>query len=113
MLGDDELIQLKTVYDELWQDAKTMIKDVTRSIKAVAWVGYMLFIIAFLQFFSAHQIYMKIVEGSTRMLDYFYLITISLGVIILIVAGVFSIRGYYKLKNRYKRIIQLEKKIGD
>ncbi len=112
-MEEDELIQLKTVYDELWQDAKTMIKDVTRSIKAVFFVGYMMLVIAFLQFFSAHQIYMKIVEGSTRMLDYFYLITISVGVVILIVGGIWSIRGYYKLKNRYKRIIQLEKKIGD
>jgi len=31
-LEDEELAQLKTVYDELWRDARTMIKDMNRTI---------------------------------------------------------------------------------
>lgn len=112
-MENDELPQLKTVYDELWRDAKTMIKDMTRSIKAVFFTGYMMLTIALLTFLSAHQTYMKIVLGSTRTLDYFYLIAESFGVVIMIVAGIWCIRIYYKLKNRYRRLIQLEKAIED
>jgi predicted membrane channel-forming protein YqfA (hemolysin III family) len=112
-MENDELTQLKTIYDELWRDAKTMIKDVTRSISAVFFVGIMMFVIAIFLLLSAHQTYMTIVGGSTRTLDYFYLIAESLGVVIMIVAGILFEREYYKLKNRYRRIIQLEKTIGD
>jgi hypothetical protein len=112
-MENDELPQLKTVYDELWHDAKTMIKDMIRSIKAVFFVGYMMLTIALLTFLSAHQTYMKIVLGSTRTLDYFYLIAESLGVVIMIVAGIWCIRGYYKLKNRYRQIFEMEKTIED
>ena len=31
-MEDEELTQLKILYDELWHDARSMIKDMTRSI---------------------------------------------------------------------------------
>jgi hypothetical protein len=112
-MENDELPELKMVYDERWRDAKTMIRDMTRTIKAVFFMGYMMLTIALLLSLSAHQTYMKVVLGSTRTLDYFYLIAESFGVVIMIVAGIWSIRGYYKLKNRYRQIIQLEKTIEE
>ncbi|MCW4039286.1 MAG: hypothetical protein NWE83_00885 [Candidatus Bathyarchaeota archaeon] len=112
-MENDELLQLKTVYDELWHDAKTMVKDMTRSIKAVFFVGIMMFVIAVLQSLSAHQTYMKIVTGSVRTLDYFYLTVNVLSAAVLIVAGIWSLHEYYKLTNRYRRVIQMEKTIED
>ena len=110
-MENDDLTQLKTIYDELWRDAKTMIKDVAQSIKAVSTMGSMMFVIAVLLSLSAHQTYMTIIGGSTRTLDYFYLIAESLGAVIMIVAGIWSVRWYNKLTTRYRRIIELEKTI--
>jgi hypothetical protein len=56
---------------------------------------------------------MKILGGSTRALDYFYLVAISLGVVIMIVGGIGTLRGYNELKARYARVIELEKRLED
>jgi hypothetical protein len=112
-MEDDSLILLKTVYDELWQDAKTMIIDMNRTIKSVFFLSFLMFVFAGMQFLSAHQVYMDIIRGSTRSLDYFYLVTISFGVVIMFVAGVWNMRSYNELKNRYSRLIELEKRLED
>ena len=112
-LDDEELAQLKTVYDELWRDARTMIKDMNRTIKSVFFQSWFMFVLAVMQFLSAHQVYMDIVRGSTRARDYFYLVTISLGVVVMVVAGIWTLRGYNELKNRYARVIELEKRLED
>jgi len=66
-----------------------------------------------LQVLSAHQVYMKILGGSTRWLDQFYLYTISLGVIVMAVGGIWTLRSYNVLKKRYVRLSELEKTLGD
>jgi len=45
-MEDETLAQLKTVYNELWRDAKTMIKDMNRNIKMVSLFGLAMFVIA-------------------------------------------------------------------
>lgn len=112
-MENEELTQLKTVYDELWSDARTMVKDMNRSIKSVFLVGFFMLWGAVTQSLSAHQVYMKILEGSTRWLDQFYLYTISFGVVVMIVGGIWTLRSYYELKKRYARLIELEKTLGD
>jgi hypothetical protein len=112
-MENGELTELKAVYDELWRDAKTLVRDMNRTIRSVFLSGLFMLITAGLQTLSAHQIYMKILGGSTRWLDYFYLYTISLGVIVMIVGGVFTLRSYNELKNRYARLTELEKTLED
>lgn len=108
-MGDEELAQLKIVYDELWSDARTMVKDMNRSIRSVYLSGFFMLVMACMQALSAHQVYMKILGGSTRWLDQFYLYAISLGVVIMVVGGIYTLRSYYELKNRYARLSELEK----
>jgi hypothetical protein len=108
-MGDEELAQLKTVYDELWSDARTMVKDMNRSIRSVYLSGFFMLLMACMQALSAHQVYMKIIEGSTRWLDQFYLYAISLGVIVMAIGGIYTLRTYNELKNRYARLAELEK----
>lgn len=108
-MGDEELAQLKTVYDELWSDARTMVKDMNRSIRSVYLSGFFMLLMACMQALSAHQVYMKILGGSTRWLDQFYLYAISLGVVVMVVGGIYTLRAYYELKNRYARLSELEK----
>jgi hypothetical protein len=112
-MENGELAQLKAVYDELWRDAKTMVRDMNRSIKAVYLSGFFMLLTAVMQALSAHQVYMKILGGSTRWLDQFYLYSISLGVVVMMVGGFWTLRSYNELKNRYARLSELEKTLED
>jgi len=112
-MEDEKLTQLKTLYDELWSDAKTMIKDMNRSITVVFLFGLTMFAIGPMNFGTVVEMYARITAGSTRWLDYFYLIGTSFGTVISVVAGVAMIRWYYKLKKRYAKLIQLEKTLED
>jgi len=112
-LENGELTQLKVVYDELWRDARTMVRDMNRSIRSVFLVGFFMLWGAVMQSLSAHQIYMKILGGSTRWLDQFYLYAISLGVVVMIVGGIVTLRSYSELKKRYARLSELEKTLED
>ncbi len=109
----EELSDLKTVYDELWQDARTMVKDMNQSIGMVFLFGLTLLTIAPIELGTVVEMYARITASSTRWLDYFYLIGAFFGVVISIVAGVAMIRWYYKLKNRYVKLIQLEKTLEE
>ena len=112
-MENGELAQLKVVYDELWRDARTMVRDMNRSIKAVYLSGFFMLLTAVMQALSAHQVYMKILGGSTRWLDQFYLYSISLGVVVMMVGGFWTLRSYNELKNRYARLSELEKTLED
>jgi hypothetical protein len=112
-LENGELTQLKVVYEELWRDARTLVIDMSRMIKSVYLSGLFMLVTAGLQALSAHQLYMKILGGSTRWLDQFYFYAISLGVIVMIVGGVSALRSYNELKNRYARLSELEKTLED
>ena len=112
-MENKELAQLKTVYDELWSDAKTMIKDMNRSITTVFLFGLMMFIMFPIEMGTAIKMYSRIASGSAGALDYFYLVGTAFGSIVTVVAGVMMLRWYYKLKNRYAKLIQLEKTIED
>jgi len=112
-MENDGLAQLKVVYDELWRDARTMVRDMSRMISSVYLAGVFMFVTAGMQALSAHQVYMKILEGSTRWLDKFYLFAISLGVIIMVVGGVSTLRSHNELKKRYASLSELEKTLED
>jgi len=112
-MENKELAQLKTVYDELWSDAKTMIKDMNRSITMVFLFGVTMFAIFPIEMGTIIEMYSKIASGSARALDYFYLVATAFGSVVALVAGVMMLRWYYKLKNRYAKLIQLEKTIED
>ena len=112
-MEDMELTPLKKVYDELWRDAKTMIKDLNNNITIVFLFGLTLLAIAPMELGTVVQMYARITTGSTRWLDYFFLIGSSIGMVISPIAGVAMIRWYYKLKNRYARVVELEKRLED
>jgi hypothetical protein len=112
-MEDEKLIQLKTLYDELWSDARTMVKDMNNGITMVFFFGVTMLAMGPIEFGTAVDMYAKITSGSTSWLNYFYLMATSLGIVVSVVAGVTMIRWYYKLKNRYAKLIQLEKTFED
>jgi membrane protein YqaA with SNARE-associated domain len=112
-MGDEELSELKKVYDELWRDAKTLIKDMNSNITTVFLFGITMLALSMIEFGTAIKMYSRIAAGSTEALDFFYLVATAFGSIISAIAGVMMLRWYSKLKNRYAKLIQLEKTIED
>jgi hypothetical protein len=112
-MENEELAALKTLYDELWSDARTMVKDLNRSITSIFLFGVVLICMAPINLSTVIDMYSKIAAGSTSALNYFYLVSISLGVLVSLAAGVMMLRYYFQLKKRYNKVIELEKTLGD
>jgi len=112
-MADEELPELKALYDELWSDAKTMIKDMKRSISIYLFAGLMTLIVSVIVIGTAISEWNKILSGSASTLTYFYAVAGIIGTVFLVQFGVTLLYWYNKLKNRYARLVRLEKTIED
>jgi len=108
---DKELPQLKALYDELWSDARTMIKDMNRSISVFFWSGLVIVILSITFFANAMQSLQNVLEGSTGALDYLYLGARLFGFVVMVLFGSNLLLWYRKLRNRYSRLVQMGKTI--
>jgi hypothetical protein len=114
MLDEDkELPELKALYDELWSDARTMIKDMNRSIYVYLFAGFITLVFSVIIIGTAISDWNKILSGSASSLTYFYAIVGTPGAVFYVAVGVFLLYSYSKLKNRYSRLIRLERTIKD
>ena len=112
-MEDEELPELKAVYDELWSDARTMIKDMKKSIDLYSFTGFISLVLSVIMIGSAFDNWNKILTGTIGTFTYLYAIASTLGLVLYIYFGVRFIYWYTKLKNRYARLIQLEKTMKD
>jgi len=110
---DKELPELKAVYDELWSDARTMIKDMRRSIFVYLFTGFITLVFSVIMIGTAISDWNKILSGSASTLTYLYAVAGTLGTVFYVPFGVALLYWYNKLRNRYARLIQLEKTIED
>jgi len=110
---DEELPELKAVYDELWSDARTMIKDMKRSIYIYLFAGFITLVFSAIMIGTAISDWNKILSGNIGTFTYLYAIAGTFGSVIYVAFGVLLLNWYNKLKNRYARVIQLEKTIRD
>jgi len=110
---DKELPGLKAVYDELWSDARTMIKDMRRSIFVYLFTGFITLVFSVIMIGTAISDWNKILSGSASTLTYLYAVAGTLGTVFYVPFGVALLYWYNKLRNRYARLIQLEKTIED
>jgi hypothetical protein len=106
---EKELKQLKTLYDELWEDARTMIRDMNRSISVYFWTGLTIVFLSIPVFANAMRSLQNVLRGSTGVFDYFYLGVHLFSTVVLALFGASLLRWYDKLKNRYSRLVQIEK----
>jgi hypothetical protein len=91
-----------------------MIKDMNSSITMVFLFGLGMFAMFPIEMGTAIRRYARyIASGSVGELDYVYLVGTAFGSIVTVVAGVMMLRWFYTLKNRYARLIQLEKTSED
>jgi hypothetical protein len=112
-MAHEELPELKTLYDELWSDAMTMIKDMKKSIDLYSFTGFISLVLSVIMIGTAISEWNKILTGNIGTFTYLYAIAGTLGSVLYVYFGVRSIYWYDKLKKRYARLIQLEKTIKD
>ena len=110
---DRELVQLKALYDELWQDARSMIRDMNRSIFIYFFAGVIVLAFSVIIVGTAASDLNKILSDGATSLTYFYAIVEVPGAILMIIFGVALLYWYRKLKRRYSKLIEMEKKIDD
>lgn len=108
-----ELPELKELYNELWSDARTMIKDMTRSIYVYLFTGFITLVFSVIIIGTAVSDWNKILSGSATSLTYFYAIMEIPGAVLYVAFGVLSLYWYSRLRSRYSRLIRLEKTIKD
>jgi hypothetical protein len=59
-MEDEKLVELKTVYDELWSDARTMIKDMKRSIHLYSFTSFITLVFSLIMIGTAISDWNKI-----------------------------------------------------
>ena len=104
---------MKALYDDLWSDARTMIKDMNRSISIYLFTGFITLALSVIIIGTAISDWNKILSGIASTLTYFYAIVETPGAVFYVAFGVLLLYWYNKLKNRYAKLIQLEETLRD
>jgi len=110
---DKKLPELKALYDELWSDARTMIKDMKRMIYMMPFAGLITLVFSVIIIGTAISDWNKILSGSASILTYIYVVAETIGTVLYVPFGVSLLYWYNKLRNRYARLVRLEKTIED
>jgi hypothetical protein len=110
---DNELSRLKTLYDELWSDAKTMIKDMRNSISIYLYSGLVTLLVSIFGITSAVVYFSVILSGSANFMTWLLAIVETIAAILTIAFGAKLILWYRRLKKRYSRLVKMEKDIRD
>ena len=104
MSEDDEISTLKDLYDELWDDAKNLIKDMTGSITLYKYSGLLLLGLAIYPIYGLFNI--AFVFQNWFPIEQFTLPILSdlFATVILTFFGFKLMRTYLKLKKRYSKL---------
>ena len=108
---EKELPQLKVLYDELWRDARTMIKDMHKSIFVYLFAGFLSLVFSTIMIGSGVANWNKILSGDASTLTYFYAIAETFGSVAYVIFGITLLSWYLKLKGRYSKIIKMEENL--
>ena len=108
---DKELPQLKALYDELWNDARTMIKDMNKSIFVYLFAGVLSFVFSIIMIGSGISNWNKIFLGDASTLTYVYVIAETFGSVIYVIFGITLLYWFRKLSGRYSKLIKMEKSL--
>jgi hypothetical protein len=108
---DKELPQLKALYDELWSDARTMIKDMNKSIYVYLFAGFLSLVFSTIMIGSGISNWNKIFSGDASTLTYFYVIAETFGSVVYVIFGITLLHWYRKLKGRYSKLIKIEQSL--
>lgn len=105
--------ELKTLYDELWRDAKTMIRDMKESISMYLLSGVLLLAYNAVTLTAALGGSLQILAGSSNIISYINAFFGIFGTLLFTLLGLRFMRWYFKLKKRYAKLLEMEKAIED
>jgi uncharacterized protein YybS (DUF2232 family) len=106
---EEELIQLKELYEELWHDAKTLVKDMKRSILMYLYSAFVTFAVAALGFSYSTVYWVGLLYGNTSILNYIGAIIEPVSSVVITIFGITLLRWYFRIKKRYSRLTEIEK----
>jgi hypothetical protein len=104
---DKELLQLKALYDELWSDARSMIKDMNKSVFVYLFAGFLSLVFSTIMIGSGIANWNKIFSGDAVTLTYVYVIAETFGSVIYVIFGITLLYWYRKLRGRYSKLIEM------
>jgi hypothetical protein len=107
---DKTLIELKTLYDELWSDAKTLVKDMNRSIYIYLYAGIVTLFVAVFGLTIVSPYFLAILLGSNNPLIWSYVVIELVAAIVVIWSGARLLIWYRRLKKRYSNLMEMERK---
>lgn len=110
--NNKQLPELKTIYDELWSDARTLAKDIKKSITIYQYAGYATLIIAFSSLFSAIPFFLRVFLGTADLLVWSIIVVEIIGVAIVLGFALKLFRWHRHLEKKYSKLIEMEKKLG-
>ncbi len=110
MENDQEIDDLKALYDELAQNGKRLAKDIRKSIDFYLLLGLISLWLTFFSFavvggFSYYIVRGAVVAGGWEAITLFSIISL-----ILLGSGVWFVRLYYVWRTRYKGLLEMERK---
>jgi len=110
--NNKELPELKAIYDELWSDARTLAKDLKKSIVIYLYAAYATLIIAFSSLLSATPFFIQVGLGTAN--SFSWLVVFVEIILVAVVLG-FALKlfGWHRhLARKYSKLIEMERKIG-
>lgn len=108
MEDDKKLADLKTIYDELWADATTLIKDMKKSVNIYLYAGLVTLIVAFTSLTNAAPYFVAIIGGIGNVFAWIFVFVEVTMATVVIAFGARLIIWYRKLKKRYAKLIEME-----
>jgi hypothetical protein len=108
---DEELLQLKALYNELWSDARSMIKDMNKSVFVYLFAGFLSLVFSTIMIGSGIANWNKIFSGEAETLTYVYVIAETFGSVIYVIFGITLLYWYRKLRGRYSKLIKMEESL--
>jgi hypothetical protein len=110
--NNKELPELKTIYDELWSDAKTLAKDLKKSIGVYLYAAYATLIIAFSSLVNAIPFFIQVGLGTANLFTWSIVLleVICVAIVLGFAAKLFSWHRHLAMK--YSKLIEMERKIG-
>lgn len=109
----EELAELKEIYDELWSDAKTLAKDMRRSISIYLYAGFLTLAMALVLAISFIGNLTIILSGAASFLAWYNVVMGATGTVISVGYGAKLIQWYRRFKRKYSKLIALEKKLEE
>lgn len=108
MQDNNELIELKTVYDELWADAKTLIKDMKKSVYIYNYAAMLTYAVAVITLVNGISHYATLAAGQANTTTIVVIIINVTAIALEVTLATILYRWYRRMKRRYNKLIEME-----